>query len=155
MDIYPVNNTNIVTAPDNFEFICNTTIDFKLTLVIDDSVNTTNATKFDRIHITNMTTAEETVYQYTFMNTISTDNGTTFSCIAINSTNGAPFQSDNLTLEVYCELVYVSVCLPACLSVCVYLYMYLCVCLLTHLPTCLFLCIVCFRVFVYLSTYLQ
>ena len=135
MYIYPVNKT-IVTAPDNFEFICNTNIDINVILLIDGMA--ANSTKFDRIRTMNKTTAKDTVYQYTFMNTISTDNGTTFSCIAINST---PFQSDNLTLEVYCELVYVSVCLPACLSVCVYLYMYLCVCLLTHLPTYLPTCL--------------
>ena len=106
VDIYPVNNTTVVTAPDNFEFICNTTIDFNLILLIDGMAN---SNKFDRIHTTDKTTAKETVYQYTFMNTISTDNGTTFSCIAINN-KGTRLQSQLLTLEVYCECVCVCVC---------------------------------------------
>ena len=170
MDIYPVKN-NTITAPGNFDFICNATIDFDLSLIIDGMANSTNYTKFDRIDITNMTTTKETVFQYTFMNTVSTDNGTIFSCIAINSTDGTPFQSDNLTLQVYCEFLCVcvclslsaclSACLPACLPVCVYLPVSVClfvreyghvhvfVCLFTYLPTylpaclsaCLFLCI--------------
>ena len=107
MDIYPVNNTNIVTAPGNFEFICNTTIDFKLALIVDGMANSTNYTKFDRIHIKNMTTTKDTVFRYTFMNTVLTDNGTTFSCIAINSTNVV--HSDELTLQIYCECVCVCV----------------------------------------------
>ena len=114
MDIYPVNNTNIVTVPDNFEFICNTTIDFHVhvILLIDGK---TNSTKFDRIHTMNKTTAKETVFRYTFMNTISTDNGTTFSCIAINN-KGTQFQSHLLTLKVHCE--FVCVCC-ACVCVCI------------------------------------
>ena len=102
VDIYPVNDSTIVTAPDNFEFICNTTIEFNLILLID---RITNSTKFDRIHIKNMTTAKETVFQYTFMNTVSTDNGTTFKCIA--NTNGTRLESDILTLQVNCECVCV------------------------------------------------
>ena len=108
MDIHSVNNTkNIVTAPGNFEFICNTSIDFKVILLIDGMA--ANNTKFDRIHTVNKTTAKETVFQYTFKNTISTDNGTTFSCFAINN-KGTQFQSHLLTLQVYCECVCVCVC---------------------------------------------
>ena len=112
MDIYPV-KTTIVTAPDNFEFICNTSIEFNLILLIDGMA--ANSTKSDRIHTMNKTTAKETIYQYTFMNTVSTDNGTTFSCIAINN-KGTQFQSHLLTLKVHCE--FVCVCC-ACVCVCI------------------------------------
>ena len=123
MDIYPVNNTDIVTAPDNFEFICNATIDFNLILLVDGMAN---SNKFDRIRNINKTTAKETVFQYTFTNTTSTDNGTTFRCIAINN-KGTQFQSHLLTLQVYCEFVCVSVCLCVCLPVCVCVCMHVCV----------------------------
>ena len=123
MDIYPVNKSTIVTAPGNFKFICKT-IDCNLILLIDGMAN---SNKFDRIIITNMNTAKETVFQYTFMNTISTDNGTIFSCIAIN-TEGTPFQSHLLTLQVYCECVCVSTCLCVCLAVRVCV----CVCVLEN-----------------------
>ena len=128
VDIYPVNNNTIVTAPGNFEFVCNTTIDFNLILTIDGIVNSTNATKFDRIQITNMTTATDTVFQYTFMNTVTRDNATKFRCIA--NTNGTQFKSDILTLQVYCECVCVRVCLSVCLFVC------LSVCLPAYLSVC-------------------
>ena len=131
MDIYPVNNNTIVTAPGNFEFICNTTIDFNLILLIDGMANNT---KFDRIIITKMNTAKETVFQYTFTNTISTDNGTTFSCIAINN-KGNRFQSHLLTLRVYCEFACVSVCLCVCLPVCA------CVCVCVYFRECLSVCL--------------
>ena len=121
VDIYPVNNTPIVTVPDNFEFICNTTIDVNLTLIINETLN---GTKFDRIHTMNKTTAKDTVFQYTFMNTVSADNGTTFRCIA--NTNGTRLKSNILILQVYCECVCVSVCLS------VYLFVCLSVCLPTH-----------------------
>ena len=149
MDIYPVNNTNIVTVPDNFEFICNTTIDFHVHVILLIDGMSANNTKFDRIHTMNKTTAKETVFRYTFMNTISTDNGTTFSCIAINN-KGTQFQSHLLTLKVHCEFVCVCVyfreCLSVCLTfflpvcfcfcVCAYLRVFMCHCLSVGLPVC-------------------
>ena len=153
MYIYPVNKT-IVTAPDNFEFICNTNIDINVILLIDGMA--ANSTKFDRIRTMNKTTAKDTVYQYTFMNTISTDNGTTFRCLANNKRN--QFQSDLLTLQVYCEFMCLSVCLCVCLSVyvsvCLCVCMHACVCVLCY-TECLCVCLsvsVCMCISEYLCT---
>ena len=131
VDIYPVNNNTIVTAPGNFKFICNTTIEFNLILLIDGMAN---SNKFDRICNINKTTAKETVFQYTLMNTSLSDDGTTFRCIA--NTNGTQLKSDILTLQVYCECVCVRVCLSVCLFVCLFACLPVCVCVREYLCVC-------------------
>ena len=86
----------VLGISDEFRFKCNATVNYTMSLIID---NASSGVKYERV--SNTTESKENIINFTFSNTMASDNGTTFQCAAGNSNDTVQF-SDILTLQIEC-----------------------------------------------------
>ena len=84
---------------EDFIFTCNATTNVTMSIIIDGA---TTGPKYARIETSPNPNTNATTY--TFTNTVSSDNGTTFMCMGING--NMTYNSTIFTLQVYCKILY-------------------------------------------------
>ena len=84
---------------EDFIFTCNATTNVTMSIIIDGA---TTGPKYTRIKTSPNPNTNATTY--TFTNTVSSDNGTTFKCMGING--NMTYNSTIFILQVYCKILY-------------------------------------------------
>ena len=84
---------------EDFIFTCNATTNVTMAIIIDGA---TTGPKYARIETSPNPNTNATTY--TFTNTVSSDNGTTFMCMGING--NMTYNSTIFILQVYCKILY-------------------------------------------------
>ena len=84
---------------EDFIFTCNATTNVTMSIIIDGA---TTGPKYARIKTSPNPNTNAT--NYTFTNTVASDNGTTFMCMGING--NMTYKSTIFTLQVYCKILY-------------------------------------------------
>ena len=93
--------TSVLGLKDNFLFSCS--VDdphLELTLFVD---NRSDSEMMKRINKTSAASGNRNAYNYTLMETLPTDNGTTFHCLASNKTFlKETYRTDTVLLQIKC-----------------------------------------------------